>query len=74
MADDSTGRDLSEPQGPQPRSEGGPSGTGGGSSPARRVPPRTPASRPSGAKPADEEPGALASFFAPVMVAPTSSR
>ena len=66
MAED-TGRDLSQPQGSQPRSEAGPSGTGaGGQSPAKRVPPRAPA-KPSGAeRRADEEPGFVQSLFAPI--------
>ncbi len=68
MAEDSTGRDLSEPQGEQPRSEGGPSFRESvPHPPAKRVPPRAPA-RPSAAerRAADDEPGFVESFFAPV--------
>ncbi len=50
MADGTTGRDLSEPQGDQPRSEGGtshaesasPAKVDGAATSAKRVPPRTP--------------------------------
>ena len=67
MADDTKGRDFSQPQGDQPRSEGGPSNTEGGSAtPAKRVPPRAPA-RPSPAeRRSEDEPGFVQSLFAPV--------
>ena len=67
MTDDSTGRDFSQPQGEQPRSEGGPSNAEGGSqTPARRVPPRAPAKPSAAERRADEEPGFVQSLFAPV--------
>ena len=68
MADDSTGRDLSQPQGEQPRSEGGPSfSEAEPHPPAKRVPPRAPAKpSPAERRAADDEPGLLQSIFAPV--------
>jgi NADH-quinone oxidoreductase subunit I len=67
VTDDTTGRDLSEAQGEQPRSEGGPSHSEGGSqTPARRVPPRAPAKPSAADRRADEEPGFVQSLFAPV--------
>ena len=67
MTDDTTGRDFSEAQGEQPRSEGGPSHSEGGSqTPARRVPPRAPAKPSAADRRADEEPGFVQSLFAPV--------
>jgi NADH-quinone oxidoreductase subunit I len=67
VTDDSTGRDFSQPQGEQPRSEGGPSNAEGGSqTPARRVPPRAPAKPSAAERRADEEPGFVQSLFAPV--------
>ena len=67
MADDTTGRDLSEPQGEQPRSEGGPSVPESGSQPpAKRVPPRAPAKRSATDRSAEEEPGFVQSLFAPI--------
>jgi len=80
VADGTTGRDLSEPQGDQPRSEAGPSHSESDSTPkldggpppaapARRVPPRTPSpardsSRSEGEGETDES--FLKSLFAPV--------
>ena len=67
MADDTTGRDLSEPQGEQSRSEGGPSVPEGGSQPpAKRVPPRAPAKPSAADRRAEDEPGFVQSLFAPV--------
>jgi NADH-quinone oxidoreductase subunit I len=68
VADDSTGRDLSQPQGEQPRSEGGPSfSEAEPHPPAKRVPPRAPAKpSPAERRAADDEPGLLQSIFAPV--------
>jgi len=67
VTDDTTGRDFSEAQGEQPRSEGGPSHSEGGSqTPARRVPPRAPAKPSAADRRADEEPGFVQSLFAPV--------
>ena len=66
MADDTTGRDLSQPQGSQPRSEGGPSRTEGGQAPVKRVPPRAPAKPSAADRRSEEEPGFVQSLFAPV--------
>ena len=67
VADDTTGRDLSEPQGEQPRSEGGPSVPEGGSQPpAKRVPPRAPAKPSAADRRTEDEPGFVQSLFAPV--------
>ena len=67
MADDTTGRDFSQPQGEQPRSEGGPSNAESGSqTPAKRVPPRAPAKPSPAERRAEDEPGFVQSLFAPV--------
>ena len=67
MADDTKGRDFSQPQGAQPRSEGGPSNTEGGSpTPAKRVPPRAPARPTPAERRSEDEPGFVQSLFAPV--------
>ena len=67
MADDTTGRDFSQPQGEQPRSEGGPSNPESGSpTPAKRVPPRAPAKPSAAERKAAEEPGFVQSLFAPI--------
>jgi len=80
VAEDTSGRDLSEPQGEQPRSESGASVPETGpavphaakpATPAKRVPPRTspPATRPSSSSSSgegEEQDGFLKSLFAPV--------
>jgi len=67
VADDTKGRDFSQPQGAQPRSEGGPSNTEGGSpTPAKRVPPRAPARPTPAERRSEDEPGFVQSLFAPV--------
>ena len=67
MADDTKGRDFSQPQGAQPRSEGGPSNAEGGSpTPAKRVPPRAPARPTPAERRSEDEPGFVQSLFAPV--------
>ena len=67
MADDTNGRDFSQPQGEQPRSEGGPSNPESGSpTPAKRVPPRAPAKPSAAERKAAEEPGFVQSLFAPI--------
>ncbi len=77
MADGTTGRDLSEPQGDQPRSEGGtslsendsPAKVDGAATPAKRVPPRTPTpsrDAPRTDRTEESEDSFLKTLFAPV--------